>query len=1063
MGSPQKKKVQQQTNVRVVARIRPLATYEIENGSKQIVTLLPGATGNINKGGHGEQNSDDIIKIKIPTEPEVLQVQTTEKRWFELDAVLDGKSTQKETYIKSGAQQAVTKDIFKGFNCTILAYGQTGSGKTFTMGSAASAGIDDHDDDDDDDDASDETSSNEISDMDGIIPRACADLFNHIRTRCDGNAQVELSYLEIYNEEMRDLLVSSSASSASTSSSSASDSTNKPDNSSNKVVELKIRETLNGEVYVGGLSSRPVSSPKEIGKFMEEASKRRVTASTKMNAESSRSHAICVLQIKGVLEDSTKFQAKLTLVDLAGSERIKKTGAEGGRRQEGININKGLFVLGQVVSALSETRPKYKRKPPYRDSKLTRLLQDSLGGNSRTIMVACVSPADFNLDETITTLRYATNARNIKNTATRNVIKSLSPDEAAKLQRENQLLLAQVKELQETIRKMSIPAPALADEGGTTTLSSSEEDKDDGDDDDDDDDDDDGDGDGDEISMSKRKERIKELDEEVRQHNLKLSSLSKVPSQRIITESMAQDAIDLPDLHKQIATLEEEVAAKEEVEIENMELQEEMQNLKADADSARLAANKMSQILEQLQDLKGDEIDKKKMEHDHIKKEEAWVSFVFQVLQTNNEQLQKLQDEYGAVSRLFESPDFMGVVEEQRTGFMSKMFRRRGGNRPTNVVVRSPNNSNHEQKQQQQQSTNQSNNESDAQSHREGNAQNNSIQRPNHSSSSSDTTAATDETKQQQEQEQEQEPDDPRNIMKVIVNLKDELKAAHEVIRQQRVQVECAMQQKEDEQNNGSTTTTTGTTTDATTTSDETTSHNSTSTGTTPVVPILRPADSQTVPTSEYQNLKAKYTQLEIDRCWGEFQLRDRITNDSLKFHRRVRAVIQKANANNANVKTNNTVGGSGGSDTSPAVNNGGSGSVDSGSIEEEIKTKVDMELKQRLKIVEEHLRYFEERLISMKNHVSDEMNSLKSIRNSLRIQRDGLELEIGTSEIERHMITLADADDKGCDDDDDNDLLKQLTSLLVGPVKNLGSYRNDNSSPDNNDNASTTDNIDIL
>ncbi|OEU09836.1 hypothetical protein FRACYDRAFT_271277, partial [Fragilariopsis cylindrus CCMP1102] len=251
-----------------------------------------------------------------------------------------------------------------------------------------------------------------------------------------------------------------------------------------------------------------------------------------------------------------------------------------------------------------------------------------------------------------------------------------------------------------------------------------------------------------------------------------------------------------------------------------MELQEEMQNLKADADSARLAANKMSQILEQLQDLKGDEIDKKKMEHDHIKKEEAWVSFVFQVLQTNNEQLQKLQDEYGAVSRLFESPDFIGVVEEQRTGFMSKMFRRRGGNRPTNVAVRSPNNSNHEQKQQQQQSTNQSNNESDAQSHREGNAQNNSVQRPNHSSSSSDTTAATDETKQQQEQEQEQ--DDPRNIMKVIVNLKDELKAAHEVIRQQRVQVECAMQQKEDEQNNGSTTTTTGTTTDATTTSDET-------------------------------------------------------------------------------------------------------------------------------------------------------------------------------------------------------------------------------------------------
>jgi hypothetical protein len=1005
MGRPEKKNKQNKqeqtaSNVRVVARIRPLAKYEIENGSKQIVTLLPGAGGNNNNNSISKENENII---QIPTEPEVLQVQTTEKRWFELDAVLDGKSTQNETYIKSGAQLAVTKDIFKGFNCTILAYGQTGSGKTFTMGSAS--GI---------------ASSNEIGDMDGLIPRACADLFNIIRTRCDGNAQVELSYLEIYNEEMRDLLVSS----ASDNNNNNNNSKSNNNNSSNKVVKLQIRETLNGEVYVGGLSSRPVSSPKEIGKFMEEASKRRVTASTKMNAESSRSHAICVLQIKGVLEDSTKFQAKLTLVDLAGSERIKKTGAEGGRRQEGININKGLFVLGQVVSALSETRPKYKRKPPYRDSKLTRLLQDSLGGNSRTIMVACVSPADFNLDETITTLRYATNARNIKNTATRNVMKSLSPEEAAKLQRENQLLLAQVKELQETIRKLS----ALAiDEGGTTntstsggdggggeqstaitsspsstdnSLSSSEED--------------DGDGDGgNETTMSKQKSRIKELELEVRQ--LKMSSLSNVPSQRI-TESMAQDAIDLPDLKKQIATLTEEVAAKEEVETENMELQEEMQNLRADANSALLAANKMSQILEQLQDLKGDEIDKKKMEHDHVKKEEAWVSFVFQVLQTNNEQLQKLQDEYGAVSRLFESPDFMGVVEEKSTGFMSKMFRKRiGGTRRT-----MNNNSNHEQKQRQQQqpSTNQSNNESDAQSHREDNVQNNSLQQRSNHSCSSDITAATDET-----EEHEQQQDDPRNIMKVIVNLKDELKAAHEVIRQQRVQVECAMQQK-DEQNNGTATTTTSTTDDTTTSSDET-SNDSTSTSasaTTPVS-IQRPADSPTVPTSEYQNLKSKYTQLEIDRCWGEFQLRDRITNDSLKFHRRVRAVIQKEKANASN---SNTGGGSG---------SGGSVNGGSGEIEEEIKTKVDMELKQRLKTVEEHLRYFEERLISMENHVNDEMDSLMSIRNSLRIQRDGLELEIGTSEIERHML----------DKDGDNDLLEQLTSLLVGPVKNLGSYPPDN------------------
>jgi len=114
---------------------------------------------------------------------------------------------------------------------------------------------------------------------------------------------------------------------------------------------------------VSGLKSQPVANPQEIGKCMEDASKRRVVASTKMNAVSSRSHAICALKVKGVLEDSTKFQAKLTLVDLAGSERIKKTGAQGSRQKEGININKGLFILGQVVSALAEQRPKYKRKP----------------------------------------------------------------------------------------------------------------------------------------------------------------------------------------------------------------------------------------------------------------------------------------------------------------------------------------------------------------------------------------------------------------------------------------------------------------------------------------------------------------------------------------------------------------------------------------------------------------------------------------------------------------------------------------------------------------------------
>jgi hypothetical protein len=232
-------------------------------------------------------------------EPELIQANGggTSKRWFELDAVFDQSSTQQEVYERSGMRQAVCEDIFRGYNATILAYGQTGAGKTHTMGSAVRKG------------------QSSVSKDDGMIPRACVDLFRNVQEKCDGNARVELSYLEIYNEEIRDLLA-----------------TTKND--------LKIRETLNGEVYVSGLTEQEVVSTEHVGQLMEEASKRRVVASTAMNAVSSRSHAICTLRISGVVEslmsEVDKFTAKLTLVDLAGSERIKKTNAQGNRRQEGI-------------------------------------------------------------------------------------------------------------------------------------------------------------------------------------------------------------------------------------------------------------------------------------------------------------------------------------------------------------------------------------------------------------------------------------------------------------------------------------------------------------------------------------------------------------------------------------------------------------------------------------------------------------------------------------------------------------------------------------------------------
>jgi len=461
----------------------------------------------------------------------------------------------------------------------------------------------------------------EVTEMDGIIPRCCADLFASIDEKCDGNAKVELSYLEIYNEEINDLLAQ----------------TPKP---------LKIRETLDGEVYVSGLESRVVASPKEIGAFMDEAASRRNVASTAMNAVSSRSHAICTLNISGVTESADgvdKFSSKLVLVDLAGSERIKKTGAVGGRRQEGININKGLFILGQVVSALSERGKggKLKRKPPYRDSKLTRLLQDSLGGNSRTIMVACVSPADYNIDESVNTMRYATSARNIKNTATRNLVKNISPEEAAKLQRENQLLKQQVKELTETVKNLAGNKDgvsfAISDDeisvtsAATAPLTSLE-------------------------GGEEHSQRVHELEKEVEALKRELKA-----AKGDVRKSVTDSAIELPAMKVELAQLKEELEQAEALAAENEDLRMELDDAKADAESARLAAAKLSDIMDKLKELKKDELDKKRVEYNHMKKEEAWVSFVFQMLNNHKDQMARLHEDFDLVLRIVESPTMMTV------------------------------------------------------------------------------------------------------------------------------------------------------------------------------------------------------------------------------------------------------------------------------------------------------------------------------------------------------------------------------------------------------------------
>ena len=578
-------------NLRVVVRIRPLSKKERARGCKESIT---------------EMNQD----YGVDTEgPQVLQVAGHDKRWFEYDAVLGNKSTQEEAYLSSGAQLAVTEDIFKGYNVTLLAYGQTGAGKTYTMGTFG------------DEDA-------------GILPRACIDLFKSIQEKCDGNGKVELSYLEIYNEEIRDLLSSNNSAN--------------PEAKREKKEQLKIRETLNGEVYVSGLTETEVKSPEEIGEILEVAATRRVVGSTAMNAVSSRSHAICTFKVNGVLEGGEKFTSKLSLVDLAGSERIKKTGAQGSRQLEGIHINKSLMVLGQVVSSLASSSSKG-RRPPYRDSKLTRLLQDSLGGNSRTLMLACVSPADYNVEESTNTLRYATSARNIKNTATRNIVQQISQEEALALRRENQLLKQQVADLQETLRNMggisSGGNPATGTGSPTAPLSDDDTDS----------------------NLENRGDGAKP-----QSAGAAAPATPKTPSKS--DRRAANAAIQVPALKMEVAKLKQDLAQKNDLEKENDELRQELEDTKMDAEGAKQAANKLSGIMDQLKSLKQDEVNKKQVQLKHKKKEKEWVDFVAKILDRRTDQLKQLREDFELVIKVVESPAVY-QTEEKKGWFGRKEFK----------------------------------------------------------------------------------------------------------------------------------------------------------------------------------------------------------------------------------------------------------------------------------------------------------------------------------------------------------------------------------------------------
>ena len=333
-----------ESNVRVVIRIRPLSPKERLSDARVCLTTV---------------DSNSIICPPDKT--------------FSYDSVLESVSSQIDVFDATVAP--FINEFLQGFNCSVLAYGQTGSGKTYTMGT--------------------------MSTTDGIIPKT----INRIIRGIKGDKRVEtadiyISFAEIYNEEVNDLL----------------------DPRTGK--KIGIREDMTGDIVLTGVREERIPIVGEsdevptraILNLLHQGALGRTTKSTAMNLQSSRSHAIFTLTLRQTREESTQLVSKFNFVDLAGSERMKRTGAEGDRAKESISINGGLLALGNVISALSDPT-KRNLHIPYRDSKLTRLLQDSLGGNSKTVMIACVSPADIDLNETVNTLRYAQRARSIKNRA----------------------------------------------------------------------------------------------------------------------------------------------------------------------------------------------------------------------------------------------------------------------------------------------------------------------------------------------------------------------------------------------------------------------------------------------------------------------------------------------------------------------------------------------------------------------------------------------------------------------------------------------------------------------
>eukprot|EP00079_Xenopus_tropicalis_P020029 XP_012810483.1 PREDICTED: kinesin-like protein KIF27 isoform X1 [Xenopus tropicalis] len=340
----------EETPVKVALRVRPLLSREILHNHQVCVRLVP--------------NTQQVIVGK--------------DRVFTFDFVFGKSSSQDDVYRSS--IKPLLGSLMEGYNATVFAYGQTGSGKTYTIGGGNVASVADEEK--------------------GIIPRAIQELFQCIAERHNVEFSVRVSYIEVYKEELLDLLELET-----------------------NMKDLHIREDEKGNTVIVGAKECQVENADEVMSLLAAGSAARHTGSTQMNERSSRSHAIFTITIcqqssqHGDDAGTNSIQtitSKFHFVDLAGSERVTKTGNTGERFKESIQINSGLLALGNVISALGDPKRK-SAHIPYRDAKITRILKDSLGGNAKTVMITCISPSSSDLDESLNSLKYANRARNIKN------------------------------------------------------------------------------------------------------------------------------------------------------------------------------------------------------------------------------------------------------------------------------------------------------------------------------------------------------------------------------------------------------------------------------------------------------------------------------------------------------------------------------------------------------------------------------------------------------------------------------------------------------------------------